>query len=58
MRSLLKTFCQDDAGATSIEYGMIAAFIAIAIITVLQQIGTEVQKPFEDVESGLKKRPA
>ena len=49
-------FWHDDSGATSIEYSLIAAFIGIAIISVLQTVGTEVQGPYSDVNTGLKKR--
>lgn len=58
MRSAIRAFVRSDSGATSIEYSLIAAFIAIAIITVLQQVGTEVQGPFQDATTGLKKRAA
>jgi pilus assembly protein Flp/PilA len=55
---MLKGFIRDEGGATAIEYGMIAAFIAIGLITVLQSVGNEIKPIFEDVEAGLKKRPA
>lgn len=54
--SALNRFWSNDLGATSIEYGLIAAFIGIAIVTVLQSVGTEVKGPFIDAEAGLKKR--
>ena len=37
---LLKKFIRDESGATAIEYGLIAAGIAVAIITVVQGLGT------------------
>lgn len=58
MRSLLNRFCRSDDGATSIEYSMIAAFIAIAIIYVLIGISVELKSIFVDVQAGLQKRPA
>ncbi len=58
VRSLVKKALRDENGATAIEYSLIAAFIAIAIITVLQAVGIELQSIFVDVEGGLKKRPA
>ncbi|MGE0700264.1 MAG: Flp family type IVb pilin [Hyphomicrobiaceae bacterium] len=58
MRNLLNTFRRDDGGATSIEYALIAAFIGIAIITVVQNVGIELTGIFSDVQSGLKKRPS
>ncbi|MEZ5853280.1 MAG: Flp family type IVb pilin [Hyphomicrobiaceae bacterium] len=58
MRRLAKRLINDENGATAIEYSLIAAFIAIAIITVLQAVGIELSSIFVDVEAGLKKRPA
>jgi pilus assembly protein Flp/PilA len=40
MRNLFVKFINDDSGATAIEYGLIAACIAVAIIAILQSIGT------------------
>jgi pilus assembly protein Flp/PilA len=40
MRDLLVKFLNDDSGATAIEYGLIAACIAVAIIAILQSLGT------------------
>ena len=56
MDRLFRSFWRHESGATAIEYGLIAAFIALAIIVVLQSIGTEVKGPFIDAEAGLKKR--
>ncbi len=39
MRDLFVKFINDDSGATAIEYGLIAACIAVAIIAILQIIG-------------------
>jgi pilus assembly protein Flp/PilA len=58
MTTLLRNFWHDDSGATAIEYGLIAALIGVAIITVVNNAGNEIKGTFEDVESGLKKRPA
>lgn len=58
MRDLIQRCRHDEAGATSIEYGMIAAFISLGIIVALQLVGGEISGIFTDVESGLKKRPA
>jgi pilus assembly protein Flp/PilA len=55
MKTLVK-FAACDAGATAIEYSMIAALIAIGIISAVQGVGNEVKVPFEEVEAGLKKR--
>lgn len=51
-------FAKCESGATAIEYGLIAALIGVAIITVVNNVGTEIQGTFESVEKGLAKRPA
>jgi pilus assembly protein Flp/PilA len=51
---MLKRFLRDEAGATAIEYGLIAAGIAVAIITVVKSVGTELNTTFGKVENGLK----
>ena len=50
----LKTFLQDESGATAIEYSLIAAGIALAIVAVVQGIGTKLNVPFSTVASALK----
>ncbi|MEZ5855106.1 MAG: Flp family type IVb pilin [Hyphomicrobiaceae bacterium] len=57
MKTLAK-FAKCESGATAIEYGLIAALIGVAIITVVNNVGQEIQGTFSDVEAGLKKRPA
>ena len=52
----LKQFVSCESGATAIEYGLIAALIGVAIITVVNNVGGEVKGTFTDVETGLKKR--
>jgi pilus assembly protein Flp/PilA len=47
-------FLKDDSGATAIEYGLIAAGIAVVIITVVQGIGTNLVTKFTAVSDGLK----
>lgn len=56
MGTLLSRFWRNDSGATSIEYALIAAMIAITLVTILQTVGSEVKGPFADVDTGLKKR--
>jgi len=41
MKSLVKRFVKDESGATAIEYGLIAAGISVAIITVVQGLGSK-----------------
>jgi pilus assembly protein Flp/PilA len=50
----LKHFLQDESGATAIEYGLIAAGIAVAIITVVASIGTSLNTVFSNVATGLR----
>lgn len=52
-RSLLKFF-SDESGATAIEYGLIAAGIALAIITVVNSLGTNLNAQFTSINSSLK----
>jgi pilus assembly protein Flp/PilA len=48
-------FLRDESGATSIEYGLIAAGIAVVIITVVKGVGTKLNTTFTSVSSALKK---
>ena len=41
--TLLKSFLRDETGATAIEYGLIAAGISVAIITVVTDLGTKLE---------------
>jgi len=52
--STIKRFFRDDSGATAIEYGLIAAGISVAIITVVLSIGTSLNTTFNSVNSALK----
>lgn len=55
MSHLLSRFVRDESGATAIEYGLIAALIAVAIITILGTVGSDLTKTFSSVASGLNK---
>jgi pilus assembly protein Flp/PilA len=44
---------RDEQGATAIEYGLIAALIAVAAITAMQSLGGELNETFSTVESKL-----
>ena len=46
-------FWQDESGATSIEYGLIAAGIAVVIITVVKGVGTKLTSTFTAVKNAL-----
>jgi pilus assembly protein Flp/PilA len=49
-----KRFLTDDTAATAIEYGLIAAGIAVAIITVVGTVGTKLNSTFTSVATALK----
>ncbi|MEO7601720.1 MAG: Flp family type IVb pilin [Sphingomicrobium sp.] len=44
---------KNNKGATAIEYGLIAALIAVAAITAMRGVGTELQSTFSDVSTEL-----
>ena len=54
MKSIIKSFFKDEFGATAIEYGLIAAGIAIAIITAVQGVGTQLSTNFDTISTSLK----
>ena len=54
MRLKLRDFWKDQTGATAIEYGLIAALIAIVIITGVNAIGTKLSTKFTTISSNLK----
>jgi len=51
---VVRSFLQDESGATAIEYGLIAAGISIAIITVVSGLGTKLKTTFSAVSTALK----
>jgi pilus assembly protein Flp/PilA len=53
MTNLLSRFVRDESGATAIEYGLIAALIAVAIITILGTVGTNLTTVFTSVANNL-----
>ncbi|CAA2145412.1 MULTISPECIES: Flp family type IVb pilin [Methylobacterium] len=55
MSNLFKRFAADESGATAIEYGLIAALIAVAVITVLTTIGTNLNATLTKVATGVNK---
>ena len=54
MRKLVQRFARDESGATAIEYGLIAAGISVAIIAVVQGLGTNLKTTFSSVSTALK----
>jgi pilus assembly protein Flp/PilA len=51
--SKILAFLQNESGATAIEYGLIAAGIAVVIIAVVLSLGTELDQSFQSVSDGL-----
>ncbi|HEY4141443.1 MAG TPA: Flp family type IVb pilin [Pseudolabrys sp.] len=54
MFALLKRFAADQSGATAIEYGLIASGVALAIITVVNGLGTGLNGKFKSISTQLK----
>jgi pilus assembly protein Flp/PilA len=54
MTSFILRFAKDKSGATAIEYGLIAAGIAVAIITVVASLGSSLNTTFTSVQTALK----
>ena len=54
MIRVLKAFLSDESGATAIEYGLIAAGIALAIITIMNGLGARLNTKFASINSSLK----
>ena len=53
MKNLVKRFVKDESGATAIEYGLIAAGISVAIVAVVQGLGTQLKATFTSVTTAL-----
>jgi pilus assembly protein Flp/PilA len=53
MKALFDRFVKDEEGATAIEYGLIAALIAVAIIAMVRAVGTNLSTTFSEVNSAL-----
>lgn len=53
MKNLIARFVKDKSGATAIEYGLIAAGIALAIITIVNGLGTNLKSTFTNINNGL-----
>ena len=51
---MLRAFLADESGATAIEYGLIAAGISLAIIAVVNGLGTKLNTKFTSINSSLK----
>jgi pilus assembly protein Flp/PilA len=53
MKNLIARFVKDESGATAIEYGLIAAGIALAIIAAVNGLGNKLNTTFSSVSNGL-----
>ncbi|MHC2003088.1 Flp family type IVb pilin [Methylobacterium sp. CM6241] len=53
MSSIFKRFAADESGATAIEYGLIAALISVAVLTILGTIGTNLTSTLTKVSDKL-----
>jgi pilus assembly protein Flp/PilA len=53
MQNFVARFVKDESGATAIEYGLIAALIAVGIITAARLLGLEIAATFTKVTSNL-----
>ncbi len=49
-----KSLFVDESGATAIEYALIASLIAIALVTILGALGTQLSAEFSEVSSAMK----
>jgi pilus assembly protein Flp/PilA len=55
MQNLIARFVKDESGATAIEYGLIAALIAVGIITAATALGDQISATFGLVTSEMAK---
>ena len=53
MKKMFLRFLKNDSGATAIEYGLIAAGISVAIIAVVNGLGTSLNTKFESISTQL-----
>ena len=54
MTNFMKRFLKDESGATAIEYGLIAALIAVTIIAAVTSLGKELNTKFFDAADAVK----
>lgn len=54
LQRIFRNFLSDQSGATAIEYGLIAAGIALAIIAVVNGLGTNLNDKFTSINTSLK----
>jgi len=54
MSKFMSRFLKDESGATAIEYGLIAALIAVVLVTALGTLGTNLSSTFDKVATDVK----
>jgi len=54
MRGYLKAFLTDNSGATAVEYALMASLLALALVTVLTNLGKGLSTEFSEVSGALK----
>ena len=54
MSKFVTRFLKDESGATAIEYGLIAALIAVVIITGVTAVGTKLNNSFTNISTAIK----
>jgi pilus assembly protein Flp/PilA len=53
MRKLVQRFARNESGVTAIEYGLIAALIAVVIITAVTSVGTSLTGTFQAIATAI-----
>lgn len=53
MLHVMREFLRDEEGATAVEYGLIAALIAVAIVAAVTGVGTQLKAVFNKILTGL-----
>ena len=53
MRNLFRRFTNDQSAVTAIEYGLIAALIAVVIITAVKLVGSDLSATFQSIATAL-----
>ena len=54
MKNLIARFVKDESGATAIEYGLIAAGISLAIIAIVNGLGSNLNTKFTSINTSLR----
>jgi pilus assembly protein Flp/PilA len=53
MSKFVTRFLKDESGATAIEYGLIAALIAVVLVTALGLVGTNLAAKFDEISTAI-----